>query len=164
VPGQESLGSDDGGDFTKDATAEHLGLGCQAAALIVVQTESFAPQVLPQYPVFFTEVVDRVALLLTQPSGDRNQQQSKRVEGAAHWASIAAKVVIRALQLARSEAVRVFGHFDIRVNTLDAHGKKEAEIVVTCRFASPIATCTDTRACNNCTLEQVYRPPAKRAA
>jgi hypothetical protein len=28
--------------------------------------------------------LDRVAMLLAQPSGDRNQKQSKRVDGPAH--------------------------------------------------------------------------------
>jgi site-specific DNA recombinase len=37
---------------------------------------------------------------------------------------------------------------DIRVNTLQTFGKKEAEILVTYRFACPVATCTGTRACN----------------
>jgi len=93
MPSQERLGSDDGGNFMKDATAQLFGLGCQAPTLVVVQTETLVPELLPEHPVLFAEVIDRVALLLTQPSGDRNQQQSKRVEGAAHGARIAAKTV-----------------------------------------------------------------------
>ena len=80
MPSQQGLGSDDGGDFTKDATAKHLGLGCQASALIVVQTGSFSSELLAEHPVLLPQVIDRVALLLAQPSGDRNQQQSKRAE------------------------------------------------------------------------------------
>ena len=65
------------------------------AALIVVQTESFASQLLPQDPVFLAKVIDRVALLLAQPTGDRNQQESERVEGPAHWHRITAKTVVK---------------------------------------------------------------------
>jgi hypothetical protein len=64
---------------------------CKSYRPIVVQTESFASQLLPQYPVFFAEVIDRVALLLAQTTGNGNQEQSKRVKGPAHWASVAPK-------------------------------------------------------------------------
>jgi hypothetical protein len=90
MPSQQGLGSDDGGDFAKDATAKHLGLGCQAAALVVVQTETLVTEMLSQRSILFTEIIDGVPLLLTQPAGDRNQQQSKRVKGPAHWARIPA--------------------------------------------------------------------------
>ena len=93
VSGQEGLRRYDGCDFPQDATPQHLGPGGQAAALVVVQTESLVPELLPEHPVLFAEVIDRIALLLTQPSGDRNQQQSKRVEGPAHGARIAVKTV-----------------------------------------------------------------------
>ncbi|MDH4188001.1 MAG: hypothetical protein OEV08_13490, partial [Nitrospira sp.] len=92
--GQEGLRRDDSGDFAKDATPKQLGLGCQAAALIVVQTESFASQLLPEHSVLFAEVIDGVTLLLAQPAGDGNQQQSKRIEGPAHWHRIAAKTAV----------------------------------------------------------------------
>ena len=91
---QQGLRSDDGGDFTKDATAKHLGLGCQASALIVVQAESFSSELLAEHPVLLPQVIDRVALLLAQPSGDRNQQQSKRVEGPTQRARMTAKPVV----------------------------------------------------------------------
>ena len=56
-----------------DATAQLFGLGCQAPALVIVQAESLVSELFPEYPVLFAEVIDRLALLLTQPSGDRNQ-------------------------------------------------------------------------------------------
>ena len=94
VPGQESFRSDDGGDFPQDATAKHFGLGRQATALVVVQTETLVAELLSQHSVLFTEIIDGVALLLTQPSGDRNQQQSKRIEGLAHGVRIASKTIV----------------------------------------------------------------------
>lgn len=59
--------------------------------LVVVQMESPAPQLLPEPPVLFAEVIDRVALLLTQPSGNGNHEQSKRGEDPAHGARIAGR-------------------------------------------------------------------------
>ncbi len=47
-----------------------------------------------QHPILFAGVVDRVAVLLPQPAGDRNQQQSKRVKGPAHWHTIEAKTIV----------------------------------------------------------------------
>ena len=91
VPGQQGLRRDDRRDFPEDATPEHPGLGSQAPTLIVVQTEAFGSQLLAQYPVFFAEIVDRVALLLAQPTGYGNHEQSKRVEAPAHWHRIATK-------------------------------------------------------------------------
>jgi hypothetical protein len=94
VPGQERFRRDDCRNFPKDATPEHLRLGGQAAALVVVQTESLVAELLPQHSILLAEVIDRVALLLAQPTGDGNEQQSKRVEGPAHWASIAANTAV----------------------------------------------------------------------
>ena len=68
--------------------------GVLNAPLIVVQPETLSSELLPLYPVFFAEVIDRVALLLVQPAGDGNHEQSKRVEGPAHWHGIAAKTIV----------------------------------------------------------------------
>jgi hypothetical protein len=93
VPSQEGFRRNDCGNFPKNATPEHLRLDRQATALIVVQPEALSAELLPQHPILFAEVINDVALLLAQPTGDRNQQQSERVEGPAHWASIAAKTI-----------------------------------------------------------------------
>ena len=49
----------------------------------------------------------------------------------------------------------------IRVDTIEAGGKKVNTVTVTYRFASSIDTCTGTRADINCTLERVYRPASQ---
>ena len=46
-------------------------------------------------PVFSPEITDGVPLLLAQPTRDRNQQESKRVEGPAHGRRIAARARAR---------------------------------------------------------------------
>ena len=70
----------------------HGLLGRQA--LVVAQTEMLVAELLSQHLVLFTKTIDGVPLLLTQPSGDRHQQQSKRVEGPAHSDRIAAKTIV----------------------------------------------------------------------
>jgi len=94
VSGQEGFRRDDCRDFPKNATPEHLRLGRQAPELIVVQPESFASQLLPQHSILLAEVIDRVALLLAQPTGNGNQKEAERVEGPAHWHGIAAKIIV----------------------------------------------------------------------
>jgi hypothetical protein len=74
VPSQEGLRRNDRSDFAKKAPPERLRLSRQAPALIVVQAEAFGSQLLAQHLVFFAEIVDGVALLLAQPSRNRNQQ------------------------------------------------------------------------------------------
>jgi UDP-arabinose 4-epimerase len=68
VPSQERLRRDDCRNFPKVATAEHLGLGCQAMALVVVQTETLVAELLSRYSILLAEVVNGVPLLLTQPA------------------------------------------------------------------------------------------------
>jgi len=94
VSGQEGFRRDDCRDFPKNATPGHLRLGRQAPAPIVVQPETLVAELLPQHPVFFAEVIDRVALLPVQTAGDGNHEPSKRVEGPAHWHGIAAKTEV----------------------------------------------------------------------
>jgi hypothetical protein len=71
-----------------------FALAAKPPALIVVQPETLSSELLPQYPVSFAEAIDHVALLLVQPAGDGNHEQSKRVEGPAHWHGIAAKTIV----------------------------------------------------------------------
>jgi site-specific DNA recombinase len=52
----------------------------------------------------------------------------------------------------------------VRIDTCEEDGKRRASIAVTYRFAGSIATCTDTRADSNWSLERVYRPPNRWAA
>jgi site-specific DNA recombinase len=53
---------------------------------------------------------------------------------------------------------------NVRIDTAEHDGKKAGTAIATYRFASSVVTCTDTRACNNCTLERVHRTANRRAA
>jgi site-specific DNA recombinase len=52
----------------------------------------------------------------------------------------------------------------IRIDTVEEDGTRRASIVVTYRFASSIAVCTDTRADSNWSIQKVYTPPLRWAA
>jgi hypothetical protein len=88
MPSQKRFWRDDRRDFPKNASPKPLCLGRQTSTLIVVQPEAPVAQLLSEYSVFLPQVIDRVPLLLTQPPGDRNQQQPERIEGRAHCDSI----------------------------------------------------------------------------
>jgi hypothetical protein len=80
MPSQKRFWRDDRRDFAKSTSSEPLRLGRQTSTLIVFQPETPVAQLLSEYSVFLPQVIDRVTPLLTQPSGDRNQQQPERIE------------------------------------------------------------------------------------
>jgi hypothetical protein len=82
VPNQKRFGCDYGCHFSKDPSAELLGFGCQASALVVAETKPFVPQLLPQNPILFLEIVNDVALLLPPPARNRNEQKSRSGRGS----------------------------------------------------------------------------------
>src|SRR6266481_4915007 len=90
------LWRDDGRDLPKNSPPEPLRLGRQTSTLIVVPPEAPVAQLLSEYSVFLPQVIDRVPLLLTHPSSDRNQQQPDRIEGRAHCDRIPAKTRVTA--------------------------------------------------------------------
>jgi site-specific DNA recombinase len=49
----------------------------------------------------------------------------------------------------------------IRIETIRSGQKPENIVTVTYRFPSVIEACTDTPACNNCTLEKIHRLPVR---
>jgi hypothetical protein len=62
--------------------------------LVIVQAESLVSELLPKDAILFAEIIKRVTLLLAQPTGDRNQQESKRVKRLAHSDKIAANTAV----------------------------------------------------------------------
>ncbi len=70
MPSQKRFWRDDRRDFLKNASPEPLRLGRETSTLIVIQTQAPVAQLLAEYSVFLPQVIDRVPLVLTQPSGD----------------------------------------------------------------------------------------------
>jgi hypothetical protein len=78
--------------FFENPTAEYLGFGRQAPALVIAESKPLVPELLPQNPILFLEVGNEIALLLPEPAGDRDQQETKLIKRLAHWARIATSV------------------------------------------------------------------------
>ena len=97
LPPEKGFWRDDGRDFPKNWPPEPLRSGRQTSTLIVVQLQAPVAQLLSEYSVLLPQVVDRIALLLTQPSSDRDQQQPERIEGRAHCDRIPSKESVTAM-------------------------------------------------------------------
>ena len=84
MPGQERCRCHNRGQFVKHTPTQSLGPDGQASTLVVAKPQSLTAELLAQHAVLFLKVVDGVLLLLVQPAGQANQQQTKRIEGQAH--------------------------------------------------------------------------------
>jgi hypothetical protein len=74
VPSQQRLGRDNGCHFREHLSSEQTGFGCQVAALVVSKAKP-AAQLSTKDPVLFTQILDRVLLLLIHLSSDRNEHK-----------------------------------------------------------------------------------------
>jgi hypothetical protein len=84
---------------------------------MIVQPKAPVAQLLSEYSVFLPQVIDRVALLLTQPSGNRYHQQAERIEALTHCDSIPPRGLERqgkSLQLNRIELLDTTGYKILR--------------------------------------------------
>ena len=79
MPGQQSLGRDDGGDPGKSFPPQRLGLNGESPALIVIETQSPAAELLAKNPVLLAKVIDSQKLALIHPSGDGDQHKPEWV-------------------------------------------------------------------------------------
>jgi len=55
VPSQKHVGRDDGCHFSKNSSAELLGFGCYAPALVSAEAKSFVSELLPENPILLLE-------------------------------------------------------------------------------------------------------------
>jgi hypothetical protein len=82
MPGQQGLGCYEGSDLSQESPPQFLGLGCQAATLVVVQPKPATTKLLSQDSILFAEVFDGVLLRLVHPSGHGDQHEPEWVEGS----------------------------------------------------------------------------------
>ena len=73
-------GRHDGRQIMKHAPAQFLGPDCQASALIVIEMQPLASQLLSQHAVLFLKIVDDILLPLVQPACKGNQKQAKGIK------------------------------------------------------------------------------------
>ena len=68
VPAQDRVRCDDGRDLHQELASDPLALGCQPAALVVVQPRDTAAELFSQDSVLLDEVVEHLALAMVQPA------------------------------------------------------------------------------------------------
>ena len=85
MPSKQRLGPHNGSKLVKHATPQPLGPNSQAPALVIIQSQAFAPKLFTKGAVFLLKVVVDILLLLAHLSGKRNQEQSKGIHWQAHW-------------------------------------------------------------------------------
>jgi hypothetical protein len=79
--GENGVRRHDGRDLREQLAAEHHALRCQAAPLVIAQSEALTAELLFQQPVLLSEVIDHVALMLVQPAGQKGENKLKGLQG-----------------------------------------------------------------------------------
>jgi hypothetical protein len=75
MPAEESVRRDDRADLAEQLPSKSLPLGRQAAALVVVEPELSRAEVLAEYPVLVSQVLDDALLPLAEDTGDEDTQE-----------------------------------------------------------------------------------------
>ncbi len=68
MPGEKRLRCHDGRDLREELASEQDALGCQAAALIIAQSQALTAELLFQLPILLSQVIDHVGLMLVEPA------------------------------------------------------------------------------------------------
>src|SRR6516162_4160171 len=84
MPSQERCRRHDSRQLMKHTPAQFLGPDRQASALIVIEMQPLASQLLSQHAVLFLQKVDHILLSLVHPASEGNQNQPKRIMGQSH--------------------------------------------------------------------------------
>src|ERR671918_506670 len=78
VPAQDRIRRHDGRHLPQNPATESLALRREAAALVVSQLNTAAPQLLPKGTVLFHQVVDHVLLVTIDPASQGREQKPQR--------------------------------------------------------------------------------------
>jgi hypothetical protein len=82
MPPHQGVWRHDRGDATQHLPPEPLGLGSQAATLIIVEPQTLSLELLLQHPVFLDQIGDHVLLMTIQPTSEAREQHLQRVMSA----------------------------------------------------------------------------------
>ena len=85
MPREQRIRRDDGPNRRKCPPAERLGFRGQADALIVGESHPPGAELLPQHAVLGLEIVDDIALLLMDPAGQRDEENTQGRGPPAAW-------------------------------------------------------------------------------
>ena len=61
-----------------------MGANCQAATLIIVEPQAAISELLAQYSILFTQILDHILLPLIHPTSQRDHNKLKGIEGFLH--------------------------------------------------------------------------------
>jgi hypothetical protein len=96
VPRQQRVRRHDRGELAQQPSAQRPGLRGESTTLIVREAQASGSTLLAQDAVLFVQIVDDVALLLVDPTGERDQDELQRMRQPRHdgqatrrWASSA---------------------------------------------------------------------------
>ncbi|HEX4166069.1 MAG TPA: hypothetical protein VHZ55_11400 [Bryobacteraceae bacterium] len=90
MPGQQSIGRDQHGHFSQQLAAQPLTSYSWAPALVVIEKYSPISELLAQYSILLSQVLDHLLLVLIHPAGSRHQQELKRIKHSRHLLPILA--------------------------------------------------------------------------
>jgi len=76
-------GGHDRRDLGEQAAAERLSLGCESAALVVVESQPPVTEVFAQDAILLDEVVDDLGLLAVDPAGEQRTEPTGSARAAA---------------------------------------------------------------------------------
>lgn len=83
MPSYESIGRDKGSDFSQGFPTKILGLGSQPTPLLVGEAKSLPAELLSKNHILFSQVFDRIQLLLIDPSSQADGDEPKQIQ--AHF-------------------------------------------------------------------------------
>src|SRR5215472_15247470 len=82
VPSQQGLRRDNVGDLGKNLSSQRLGLYGQSPALIVIQAQSPAAELLSKNAILLAKVINDLQLTLIYPSGNSDHHKPEWVENS----------------------------------------------------------------------------------
>jgi len=75
MPAQDRVRCHDRGNPTQQPSAEPIPFCCETAALVILQPQTVALQLLSENAIFLYEVLDDVLLVAIYPSGEGHEQK-----------------------------------------------------------------------------------------
>ena len=84
MPAQQRLRRHNRCEFGKKLSPESFGFRGQTPALIVSESQPSLAQLFAKHSILFSQVFDRLELVLIYPSGERDQKKPERIETSTH--------------------------------------------------------------------------------
>src|SRR5215467_10823913 len=111
VPSQQGLRRDNVGDLGKNLSSQRFGLYGQSPALIVIQAQSPAAELLSKNSILLAKVINDLQLVLVHPAGDGDQQESEWVKDSLGLQSPLSQPRSRSTEPPHLHADPVFGPY-----------------------------------------------------